>query len=169
MRGSSVVECLTRVRGAAGWSLTGVTALCPWARQVNPSLVLVQPRKTCPFITERLLMGRKESNQTNKTQFRPDKMSGLSWIQMVWHSQMVLKKFSRWQKHKELPDMQRVKQASTNCQVNLKLNVGDWTHAICGISHMLSCCCIGQLYCNSETCLKGPLKIRQNKNLNGKW
>ena len=29
-------------------------------------LVLVQPRKTCPYITERLSMGRKESNQTNK-------------------------------------------------------------------------------------------------------
>ena len=34
-----------------------------------PSLVLVQPRKTRPFITERLLMGRKKSNQTNKTKF----------------------------------------------------------------------------------------------------
>ena len=34
---------------------------------INPSLVLIQPRKTRPFITERLLMGRKESNQTNKT------------------------------------------------------------------------------------------------------
>ena len=33
----------------------------------NPSLVLVQPRKIRRFITERLLMGRKESNQTNKT------------------------------------------------------------------------------------------------------
>ena len=33
---------------------------------INPSLVLVQPRKTRPFITERLLMGCKESNQTNK-------------------------------------------------------------------------------------------------------
>ena len=32
----------------------------------SPSLVLVQPTKTRPFITERLLMGRKESNQTNK-------------------------------------------------------------------------------------------------------
>ena len=30
----------------------------------NPSLVLVQPRKTHPYITERLLMGHKESNQT---------------------------------------------------------------------------------------------------------
>ena len=30
-------------------------------------LVLVQPRKTVPFITERLLMEHKESNQTNQT------------------------------------------------------------------------------------------------------
>ena len=60
----SVVECLTRDRGAAGSSLDGVTALCPWARHINPSLVLVQHRKTRPYITERLLMGRKESNQT---------------------------------------------------------------------------------------------------------
>ena len=35
-------------------------------KNIDPSLVLVQPRKTRPFITERLLMGRKESNQTNK-------------------------------------------------------------------------------------------------------
>ena len=33
------------------------------SKNVNPSLVLVQPRKTCSFITERLLMGCKESNQ----------------------------------------------------------------------------------------------------------
>ena len=36
------------------------------SKNINPSLVLVQPRKTRPFTTERLLMGRKESNQTNK-------------------------------------------------------------------------------------------------------
>ena len=30
------------------------------------SLVLFQPRKICPCLTERLLVGRKESNQTNK-------------------------------------------------------------------------------------------------------
>ena len=35
-------------------------------KNINPSLVLVQSRKTRPFITERLLMGPKESNQTNK-------------------------------------------------------------------------------------------------------
>ena len=65
-RSGTVEECLTRDRGAAGSSLTGVTALCPWARHINPSLVLVQPRKTRPCITKRLVMGRKESNQANK-------------------------------------------------------------------------------------------------------
>ena len=54
----------SRPRGR-GSSLTGVTAL--WSRHIYPSLVLVQPRKTRPCLTERLLMERKESNQTNKT------------------------------------------------------------------------------------------------------
>ena len=36
------------------------------SKNITPSLVLVRPWKTRPFITERLLMGRKESNQTNK-------------------------------------------------------------------------------------------------------
>ena len=50
-------------RGAAGSSLTSLRR-GPWARHIYPSLVLVQPRKTRPCLTERLLMGRKESNQT---------------------------------------------------------------------------------------------------------
>ena len=62
----SVVECSTRDREASGSSLTGITSVCPRARHVNPSLVLVQPRKTRPCLTERLLMGRKESNITNR-------------------------------------------------------------------------------------------------------
>ena len=33
-------------------------------QDIYPSLVLVQPRKTYPYITERLLIGSKESNQT---------------------------------------------------------------------------------------------------------
>ena len=36
------------------------------SKNINPSVLLVQPSKTRPFITERLLMGRKESDQTNK-------------------------------------------------------------------------------------------------------
>ena len=55
----------SRPRGP-GSSLTSVTALCPGARYIDPSLELVQPRKNRPYITERLLIGRKESKQTNK-------------------------------------------------------------------------------------------------------
>ena len=36
------------------------------SKNINPSLVLVQPRTTRHFITEKMLMGRKESYQTNK-------------------------------------------------------------------------------------------------------
>ena len=39
---------------------------CCLVRLIIPNVVLVQPGKTRPFITERLVMGRKESNQTNK-------------------------------------------------------------------------------------------------------
>ena len=53
----SVVECLIWDRGVAGLSLTSATALCPWTRHINPCLVLVQPRKTHPDITEKLLTG----------------------------------------------------------------------------------------------------------------
>ena len=35
-------------------------------QDIFPSLVLVQPRKTHPCLTERLLMGREESNQTKQ-------------------------------------------------------------------------------------------------------
>ena len=36
------------------------------AINVKHILMTLQPRKPRPFLTERLLMGRKESNQTNK-------------------------------------------------------------------------------------------------------
>ena len=39
-------------------------------KKINPSLVLVQPRKTCLFITGRLLIDRKESNQTKQYMFK---------------------------------------------------------------------------------------------------
>ena len=63
-RSGSVVECLTRDPGAAGWSLTGVPALWSLSKiHLSLLIVLVQPRKTSPCITERLLMGRKKSNK----------------------------------------------------------------------------------------------------------
>ena len=52
----AVAECLTH-------RLHCVVSL---SKNINPSIVLVQPRMTRPFITEKLLMGRIESNQTNK-------------------------------------------------------------------------------------------------------
>ena len=59
----TVVECSNQDRGAVGSSLTGVTASCPRARHINHGLVLVQPRKTGPCITERLLMGHNQIKQ----------------------------------------------------------------------------------------------------------
>ena len=51
----------------------------PWAGHIYSSLVLVQPRKTRPCLTERLLMGRKESNQTNRTKYRLTLMTHKGW------------------------------------------------------------------------------------------
>ena len=65
-RSGSVIECLTRDRGVLVWASPTSLRCGPWARHIYPSLVLVQPRKTRPCLTERLLMGCKESNQTNK-------------------------------------------------------------------------------------------------------
>ena len=39
------------------------------SKNINPSLILVQPRRTSPFITERLLMVHKESNKQNKRMY----------------------------------------------------------------------------------------------------
>ena len=49
-----------------GSSLTRRHCVVSLSKNINPSLVLVQPRKTGSYITERLLMGRKESNQTDR-------------------------------------------------------------------------------------------------------
>ena len=65
----SVVECLidSRPMGCRFQSHQG-HCVVSFSKNIKPSLLLVQPRKTRPFITERLLMGRKESNETNKKQ-----------------------------------------------------------------------------------------------------
>ena len=64
-RSGSVVECLTRDRRVGGKSLTGCTVLCPRARHIIPCLVLVQPKKTCPNMPEKMLTGmlRIKSNK----------------------------------------------------------------------------------------------------------
>ena len=52
------------------------------SKNINHRLVLVQPRKTRPFITERLLMGRKESNQTKQTKLI-GKIKGRNSVNLV--------------------------------------------------------------------------------------
>ena len=64
----SVVECLTRDRGATDSSLTGVTGLWSLSKTHLSSLRTGSTQEDRPFITERLLMGCTESNkQTNKS------------------------------------------------------------------------------------------------------
>ena len=65
-RSGSVVECLTRDRRAAGSSLTGVTALWSLSKTHLSKLSTGSTQEDPSRITERLLSGRKESNQTNK-------------------------------------------------------------------------------------------------------
>ena len=65
-RSGSVVECLIRDRRAAGSSLTGVTALWSLSKTHLSELSTGTTQEDPSLITERLLSGRKESNQTNK-------------------------------------------------------------------------------------------------------
>ena len=59
VRSGSVVECLTPDWRVAGFNLIGGTALCPWARHINLCLVLVQPRKYHPDMSEKMLTRAK--------------------------------------------------------------------------------------------------------------
>ena len=69
-RSGSVVECLTRDRGVEGLSLIGFTASCPWARHINPTLVLVQvsTQEGPSLYSWNIVDGtsRIKSNKTNK-------------------------------------------------------------------------------------------------------
>ena len=56
------------------------------SKNINPSLVPVQPRKTRPFITERLLMGHKESNQTKYR--RPN---GFVWFSLKYYKPFLVR------------------------------------------------------------------------------
>ena len=78
-----MAECLTENRGAGGSSLTRVTVLCPWARHINPSLVLVKLRKTRLYVPERLLMVHRESNQNQDEMPRNHTMWHLIMIYTV--------------------------------------------------------------------------------------
>ena len=77
--GSAVAQWYSAKLETEGPSVRASPALLrcgPWARHIYPSLVLVQPRKTRPCLTEILLMGRKESNHTNK-------LTHLGWMEVL--------------------------------------------------------------------------------------
>ena len=76
----------------------------PFSKNIYPSLVLVQRRKTRPFITERLLMGRKESNRQTNLPCKPS-------VRFVVHvnRQIVATK------------IRRIKNVSTVCVHNVLL------------------------------------------------
>ena len=59
---------------------------------LNPSLVMVQPMKTSPYITERLLMGRKESYQTKKKTSIPLFGQGSHWLEKYLNMKGFLEK-----------------------------------------------------------------------------
>ena len=61
----SVVECLTRDRGAAGSIVWGVTVLWSLSKTHLSYLNTGSTQEDPSCLAERLLMGRKESNQTN--------------------------------------------------------------------------------------------------------
>ena len=55
-----MVECLTQEQGGLEFEPHRRHCVVSLSKNINPSLVLNQPRKTCPFIIERLMMGRKD-------------------------------------------------------------------------------------------------------------
>ena len=59
------------------------------SKNINPSFILVQSRKTRPFITGRLLMGRKESNQTKKIYILLYTVSGCDYFDRTSSSNYI--------------------------------------------------------------------------------
>ena len=90
--GSDVIIISKLYLNATGSSLIGITALCPWARHINPSLELVKSRKTRLYITKRLLVGHKESNK-KKTFTWSERIKGVSGlpINLCMHASFKLR------------------------------------------------------------------------------
>ena len=65
-RSGSAVDCLTRDRGPQV-QVSQASLCCVLEQEHNSYLSTGSTRKTCPYITEILLMGCKESNQTIKS------------------------------------------------------------------------------------------------------
>ena len=69
---SSIFTTLSLNAECSNNSMLAVTVLWSLRKTRDPSLVLVQPRKTHPCLTERLLMGRKESKSNKQNSMLVD-------------------------------------------------------------------------------------------------
>ena len=77
------------------------------SKNINPSLVLVQPRKTSPFIIERLLIEHKESNQTKQTKQQFSRKCICKWRNSIsWPAVTVTWNISKFLLHHDLWPMQ---------------------------------------------------------------
>ena len=66
-RSGSILECLTRDQSKRLLVRASPASLfCVLEQDINPCLVLVQPRTTRPDITEKCSLGHNESNQSIK-------------------------------------------------------------------------------------------------------
>ena len=65
-RSSAVEECSTGDRGAAGSSLTGITALWSLSKTHLSQLSTGSTQEDPSLFNRKMLMGRKESNQTKQ-------------------------------------------------------------------------------------------------------
>ena len=69
MHSGFVPQCLTRYQGAPWSTPIGVTALCVWPWHSNTCLLLVQPMKNHPDITENVLTGTLRIKSSKQTSF----------------------------------------------------------------------------------------------------
>ena len=64
------------------------------SKNINPSLVLVQPRMARPYITERLLMGRKnQTKPTNKSipeEYLKDTLKAIGGVDFTKHNLLAI-------------------------------------------------------------------------------
>ena len=99
----------------------------PWARHIYLSLVLVQPRKTHSCLTERLLMGCKESNQT-KNQKKKSKVAMHYTAILEFFNQHLLPKHifpwteTWWKSFGNIEIQNRLKSSHLHIKDSLALN-----------------------------------------------
>ena len=106
------------------------------------ALVPVQPRKTSPFKTERLLMGHKESNQTNKNHHHRTDIA------------------EQAMKNKALHSWQKIYILIKNEENTLNDVFEQLCRSACTYLHYdLHFCCLQFSNCNTDTCHIQAFKI----------